>query len=120
TADEPATPPIAIALGIVILVLPVVIGALCQDWRLSVALAVLPVIPAFIVASNTLLTPTNTVVPPQPAKGAQPAAPHPTSHFSPAFWLDTAHLTPLLFSLALFALLGWLGWVIGSAFQRQP
>jgi hypothetical protein len=120
TADAPATPPIAIALGIVILVLPLIIGALSQDWRLAIALAVLPVIPAFIIASNTLLTPTNTIVPPQPATGTQPAVPYPTSHFSPPFWLDPAHLTPLLFSLALFALLGWLGWVIGSAFQRRP
>jgi hypothetical protein len=117
TADEPATPPIAIAIGIAMLILPLIIGALCQDWRLSVGLAVLPVIPAFIIASNTLLTTTNTIVPPQPAKGTQPAVPYPTSHFSPPFWLDPAHLTPLLFSLALFALLGWLGWVVGSFFR---
>jgi hypothetical protein len=120
TAAEPATPPLAVVVGIVILVLPLVIGALCADWRLGVALAVLPVFPALFLASTTLLTPTNTIVPPTPATGTQPAVPYPTSHFSPPFWLDPAHLTPLLFALALFALLGWLGWVIGSFFQRQP
>jgi hypothetical protein len=120
TAEAPATPPLAIALGVVMLVLPLVIGALCADWRLSVALAVLPVFPAFLIASSTLLAPTNTIVPPQAATGTQPAVPFPTSHFGPPFFLDPAHLTTLLFSLALFALLGWLGWVIGSFFRRTP
>lgn len=118
TAAEPATPAFAVLLGIVMLVLPLVIGALCEDWRLSVALAVLPAFPAFLIASNTLLTPKNTIVPPTPARGTQPAVPYPTSHFGAPFWLDPAHLTTLLFALALFALLGWLGWVIGSAFRN--
>ncbi len=117
TADQPATPALAVFFGIVMLVAPVVIGALCQEWRLSVALAVLPVFPALLIASTTLLIPTNTIVPPTPAKGTQPAVPYPTSHFGPPFWLDAAHLPTLLFALALFALLGWLGWVIGSAFR---
>ncbi len=100
------------------LVLPLVIGALCAEWRSAVALAVLAVIPALLIASNTLLIPTNTIVPPTPAKGTQPAVPYPTSHFGPPFWLDPAHLPTLLFALAFFALLGWLGWVIGSAFRN--
>ncbi len=99
------------------LVLPLVIGALCEEWRLGVALAVLPVFPAIVIASNTLLAPTNTIVPPTPASGTQPAVPYPTSHFGLPFGLDSAHLPTLLYSLALFALLGWLGWVIGSAFR---
>lgn len=111
-AAEPATPMLAVVLGIVMLVLPVVIGALCAEWQLGVAFAVLPVLPALLIASNTLLTPTNTIVPPTPL------VPYPTSHFGPPFWLDPAHLTTLVFSLALFALLGWLGWVIGSAFRH--
>jgi hypothetical protein len=115
TAVQPATPALAVLLGIVMLVLPLVIGALCEQWRLGVALAVLPVFPALLIASNTLLTPTNTIVPPTRARGTQPAVPYSTSHFGPPFWLDPAHLTTLLFALALFALLGWLGWVIGSA-----
>jgi hypothetical protein len=118
TAAQPVTPAFAVILGIVMLVLPLVIGALSEEWRLGVALSVLAVIPALLIASNTLLTPTNTIVPPTPAKGTQPAVPYPTSHFGPPFWLDPAHLQTLLFALALFALLGWLGWVIGSAFRN--
>jgi hypothetical protein len=117
TTDEPVTPALAVALGVAMLVLPVVIGALCEEWRLAVGLAVLPTFPALLIAGNTLLAPTNTIVPPQPAKGTQPAVPYPTSHIGPPFWLDPARLTPLLFALALFALLGWLGWVIGSVFR---
>jgi hypothetical protein len=118
TADEPKTPAIAILLGIIMLVLPVVIGALNEEWMMGVALAVLPWFPALIIGSNTLLAPTNTIVPPTPAKGTQPAVPYATSHFGLPFWLDGTHLPILLFSLALFAFLGWLGWVIGSAFRE--
>lgn len=118
TKAEPATPVFAVILGIVMLLAPLVIGALCEDWELGVALAVLPVLPALLIASNTLLTPTNTIVPPTRATATQPAVPYPTSHFGPPFWLDPAHLPTLLFALALFALLGWLGWIIGSAFRN--
>ncbi|HEX5155720.1 MAG TPA: hypothetical protein VFW17_00765 [Ktedonobacterales bacterium] len=117
TAAQPVTPALAVFLGIVMLVLPLVIGALCAEWQSAVALSVIPVIPALLIASNTLLTPTNTIVPPTPARGTQPAVPYPTSHFGPPFWLDPAHLPTLLFAFVLFALLGWLGWVIGSAFR---
>lgn len=118
TAAQPVTPVFAVVLGIVMLVAPLVIGALCQEWRLAVALAVLPVFPALLIASNTLLVPTNTIVPPTRATATQPAVPYATSHFGPPFWLDPAHLPTLLFALVLFALLGWLGWVIGSAFRN--
>ncbi len=118
TAAQPVTPALAVVLGILMLVLPLVSGAFCEEWRLGVALAVLPVFPALLITSNTLLTPTNTIVPPTPAEGTQPAVPYPTSHFGPPFWLDPAHLPTLLFALALFALLGWLGWVIGTAFRN--
>src|SRR5260370_35827940 len=97
------------------LVLPLVIGALCEEWRLGVALAVLPVFPAIIIASNTLLAPTNTIVPPTPARGTQPAAPYPTSHLAPPFWLDSAHLPTLLYALALSRPRCWFGWGVGHA-----
>jgi hypothetical protein len=119
TAAQPVTPALAALLGIVMLVLPLVIGALCEEWRLAVALAIIPMLPALLITSNTLLAPTNTIVPPTPAQGTQPAVPYPTSHFGPPFWLDPAHLPTLLFAFALFALLGWLGWVIGSAFRNN-
>ena len=117
TTAEPTTPAIAVIFGIVMLILPLVIGALSETWPLAVALAVLPVFPALIISGNALLTPTNTIVPPTHAKGAQLAVPYATSHFGLPFWLDAPHLTTILFALALFALLGWLGWVIGSAFR---
>ena len=116
-AGQPVTPALAVIFGIAMLAAPLVIGALCDEWQLGVTLAVLPVFPALLIASNTLLAPTNTIVPPTRAKGAQPAVPYPTSHFGQPFWLDSAHLPTLLFALALFALLGWLGWVIGSALR---
>jgi len=119
TAAQPATPPLAILIGIVMLVLPLVIGALSDEWQLAVAFAILPVVPALLIASSTVLTPTNTIVPPTRARGTQPAVPFPTSHFGPPFWLDPTHLTTLVFAFALFALLGWLGWVIGIAFRNS-
>ena len=117
TAAQPVTPALVVVLGVVMLVLPLAIGALCEDWRLGVALAVLPVFPAIVIASNTLLAPTNTIVPPTPASDTQSAVPYATSHFGLPFLLDSAHLPTILYSLALCALLGWLGWVIGSAFR---
>ena len=117
TAAQPMTPVFAVILGIAMLVAPLIIGALCEEWRLGVALAILPVFPALLLTSNTLLTPTNTIVPPTPARGALPAVPYATSHFGPPFWLNPTHLQTLLFSLALFAFLGWLGWVIRAALR---
>lgn len=117
TAAQPAMPTFAVVLGILMLMAPLVIGALCDEWQQGVAFAVLPVFPALLVLSNTMLTPTNTIVPPTPASATQPAIPYPTSHFGLPFWLDPTHLQTLLFALALFALLGWLGWVIGNAFR---
>jgi hypothetical protein len=119
TAAEPVTPGIAIFLGIVMLLLPLVIGILCDEWRIAVALSVLPLIPALIIASNTVLAPTNTILPPTRATATQPAVPFATSKFGPPFWLDPAHLPTILFAFALFALLGWIGWVIGSAFRNN-
>ena len=87
----PVTPLLTIVLGIAMLVLPLLIGAFCKDWRLGVGLAVLPIFPALLIASNTVLAPTNTIVPPQPAKGTQPAVPYPTSHLAhPSGWIRRA------------------------------
>lgn len=117
TAAQPVTPVFAVILGILMLLAPLIIGAFSEEWRIAVALAILPVFPALLITSNTLLTPTNTIVPPHPARGAQPAVPYATSHFGPPFWLNPTHLQTLLFALALFAFLGWLGWVIRAAFR---
>jgi hypothetical protein len=116
TTAQPATPALAVFFGILMLVLPVVIGALCEVWQTAVAFAVLPWFPALLIGANSVLAPTNTIKVVSTGRGALPTA---TSQFGPPFWLDAAHLPVLLFSLALFALLGWLGWVVGQAVRGE-
>lgn len=121
TQAQPTVPAVAVLLGIVMLLLPLVMGALSFTWQMAVAAATLPWIPAVIIGGNTLLAPTASVMP-APVATATPAA-HShaaaqqalVSHFGLPFWLDPSHLPTLLFSLALFILLGWIGWVVGQA-----
>lgn len=121
TQAEPTVPALAVLLGMVMLLLPLVMGALSFTWQLAVAAATLPWIPAILFGANTLLAPTASVVTAQVTP--TPAAPHAAaqsvlvSHFGPPFWLDPSHMTALLFSLALFTLLGWIGWVAGQALR---
>ena len=115
TAALPTTPALAVFLGILMLLLPVVIGALCETWPGALALAAVPWLPAIILGANSMLAPTAHVVPP-PA--GSPRGSPPVSQFGPPFWLDPTHLPILLFSLALFMLLGWLGWVGGQALKE--
>lgn len=105
---QPATPGIAIFLSLAIFILPAVIGALASTWQEAVGLAVLPWGLAVIFSAKALLAPTAGVV---KATNLQPAA----SQFSAPFWTDTARLMPLLLSLALFAALGWVGWLARHA-----
>ncbi len=104
---QPTTPWIAILISLAIFILPAVIGALTRTWQEAVGLAALPWGLAVIFQAKALLAPTASVI---PATHALPAA----SQFSAPFWLDAARLTPLLWSLVLFAALGWIGW-----FARQ-
>src|SRR5215469_6561013 len=62
TRAQPATPALAIIYGVLILVLPIVIGALSPSWQAAVALATVPVVLAIILDSGTLLTPTMSFV----------------------------------------------------------
>jgi hypothetical protein len=103
-AAQPATPLLAVLFGVAMFVLPVAIGALGRSWPEAVTFATLPWFLAVIFTASTQLAPTAGVV---PAGKGQPAL----SHFSAPFWLDTNQLMPLLLSLALFAVLGWLGWI---------
>lgn len=105
---QPATPFFAVVIAIALFVFPAVIGALCATWGEAVALATLPWWVAVIFTASTQLAPTAGVT---PATKQTPI----TSHFSPSFWLDTNHLMPLLLALALFAALGWLGWLARQA-----
>src|SRR5262249_29662429 len=116
TTAKPTTPALAVFFVILLPALPVVIGALSEAWQSAVAFAVLPWFPALILGANSVLAPTNTVKIVSGGRGELPTA---TSQFGPPFWLDAAHLPMLLFSLALFALLGWLGWVVGQALRGE-
>lgn len=118
TAAAPTTPAIAVLLGIIMLLLPLAIGLLSATWQGAVAFAALPWFPALILAANGLLAPTASVVAAPPVAGQRGPSPL-VSHFGPPFWLDAAHLPVLLFSLGLFALLGFVGWAAGHTI-REP
>src|SRR5258706_6600753 len=55
TAAQPATPALAVVLGMVMLVLPLVIGALSEEWRRAVAPALLPPFSPLVISPYTLL-----------------------------------------------------------------
>lgn len=108
TTPQPTTPLLAMIIGILVLALPVVLGALSGSWQEGVTLATLPWLIAVILTSGALLAPAPKAVP--------ATALHPIStQFSAPFWLDANHLMPLLLSLVLFAGLGWFGWVARHA-----
>lgn len=117
TAAAPTTPALAVLFGIIMLVLPLVIGLLSATWQGAVAFAALPWFPALILGANGLLAPTASVVTAPPVAGQRGPSPL-VSHFGPPFWLDSAHLQVLLFSLGLFALLGFVGWAVGHAMRE--
>src|SRR5258706_16451702 len=52
TAAQPATPALAVVLGLVMLVLPLVIGALSEEWRLGGAPALPPLFPPPLLPRN--------------------------------------------------------------------
>lgn len=107
----PTTPFLAVLMGIAIFVLPAVIGALSDTWPGALTLATLPWWLAAIASAGSLLASPALFV---PVKG------HPaTSHFPSPFWLDAAHLVPLLLSLLLFAALGGLGWLAGQTVRES-
>jgi hypothetical protein len=122
TPAQPATPAMAIFFGVLILVLPIVIGALSPSWQAAVALAMIPVVLAMILDAGALLTPTMSFVAGSTSTGSSShkstGASTPVSHFSVPFWLDSAHLLPLLFALGLFALLAWVGYLARQATEQ--
>jgi hypothetical protein len=118
TSAVPSTPPLAVLLGIVMLLLPLVIGLLSASWQGAVAFAALPWFPALILGANSLLAPTASVVAAPPVAGQRGPSPL-VSRFGPPFWLDSAHLPVLLFSLGLFALLGFVGWAVGHTMRDE-
>jgi hypothetical protein len=117
TAVQPTTPALAVIFGVLILLIPIIIGALSTSWQAAIALAGMPVLLAMILDSGYLLTPalsfTSTTVP----SATPPHRPTsiPVSHFGAAFWLDSAHIMPIVLALGLFGLLAWFGWVARQA-----
>lgn len=124
TQAQPTTPAFAVLLGMLMLLLPIVMGFLSATWQGAIAAAAIPWVPAILIGANSLLAPVASVVTAPPtATGAthgRPAIPAPLiSHFGPPFWLDSTHVLVLFLSLVFFALLGWLGWVIGEALRKS-
>jgi hypothetical protein len=99
TTAHPA-PALATLFGILVFVLPLVLGALARSWQEAVTLAVIPWGVVLVITSGRLLAPAST-------------------DLGVPFWLDAGRLTVLCFSLVLFALLGWFGWVIRQ-WARMP
>lgn len=108
TTPQPTTPLLAMLIGILVLALPVALGALAGSWQEGVTLAAIPWLIAVVLTSGALLAPTPKA---GPATAQQPA----TTQFSAPFWLDANHLMPLLLSLVLFGVLAWFGWVARHA-----
>jgi hypothetical protein len=123
TQAQPTTPWFAVLLGMVMLLLPIVMGILSTTWQGAIAAATIPWVPAIVLGANRLLAPTASVVvaattPTVAAHGH--AAPAPlVSQFGPPFWLASTNVVVLFLSLALFALLGWIGWVIGETLNNN-
>ncbi|WIG58541.1 MAG: hypothetical protein OJF49_001287 [Ktedonobacterales bacterium] len=113
TADKPGVPAFGVILGVVILALALAIGALCQSWAGAIVLAALPWLITVILRADLFLVPTAVF---ETVKSTtRNRAPTLTGHFGQPFWLDTTHLWQLLLSLALFAALGWFGWLARQA-----
>ncbi|HEU5349173.1 MAG TPA: hypothetical protein VFU63_11235 [Ktedonobacterales bacterium] len=99
-------PLIAALFAIAMFALPGVIGAFSRSWRGALTLAVLPWWIAVIAHAGTLLAPRIGL-----------ASTGLGGNFGVPFWLNTNYLLLLLASLALFAVLGVLGWLARRAFE---
>ncbi|MGH2516345.1 MAG: hypothetical protein ACRDHP_11885, partial [Ktedonobacterales bacterium] len=109
TVAQPTTPAFAVLLGMIMLLLPIVIGFLSATWQGAIGAAVVPWVPAILIGANSLLAPIASVVPGEPITTKGHTSAPLVSHFGPPFWLDSTHVLVLLLSLTFFALLGWLG-----------
>lgn len=92
-------PDIVTAFGVCIFLLPVLIGIFSRTWASAVGLAVLSTWLAVALRSRTLLTP-------------YIGLGQTSGRFDDPFWISSTHLSPIVMSFALFAGLGWLGWLI--------
>jgi hypothetical protein len=99
-------PLVATKFGAAVFALPAIIGALCEGWQSAVALATAPCWLAVLAHSRTLLA---------PYIGLSGGG----GRFDPPFWLDPTRLSWLVPSFALFAILGWLGWLTRRALRDE-
>lgn len=106
TGSRSVVPPIVTLFGIAMFVLPALIGMLSHTWKAAILLASAPWWAAVIVHSRSLLTP-------YIGLGAS------FGRFDAPFWLDISHAAQILVPLVLFATLGWLGWLAGSAWRAE-
>jgi hypothetical protein len=122
TPAQPTTPALAVIFGVLILLIPIVIGALSPSWQAAITLAAIPVLLAMILDAGAVLTPTITFTSGNAASPASSQKATSTSsivsHIGTPFWLDSAHVWPILFGLGLFGLLAWFGWVARQATEQ--
>ncbi|MFI5274171.1 MAG: hypothetical protein ACHQ4H_14140 [Ktedonobacterales bacterium] len=100
-------PSLAALLGIIMFVLPSLIGALCLRWRAAISLAVAPWWLVVIVHGGTSLRPFIGL-------GGNGGS------FGAVFWLDPTRTVALLLPLLLFAALGALGWLAATGLAPTP
>lgn len=106
TGSRSVVPLIVTLFGIAMFVLPTIIGMLAHTWKAAILLASAPWWVAVIVHGRSLLTP-------YIGLGAS------SGRFDAPFWLDLSHAAQVLVPLALFAALGWLGWLAGSTWRSE-
>lgn len=98
---------LALVLSAAMFVLPTVIGALSREWKAAIVLAVAPWWIAMLLHAMPLLTPYFGL------GGSGPGG-----RFDAPFWLDFNQAASLLIGFALFAALGWFGWLARQIFIR--
>jgi len=106
TGLRSVVPLIVTLFGVAMFVLPALIGMLSHTWKAAILLASAPWWAAVIVHSRSLLTP-------YIGLGAS------FGRFDAPFWLDISRAAQILVPLVLFATLGWLGWLAGSAWRAE-
>jgi hypothetical protein len=111
TAAKPTTPAVAVIFGVLILLIPIVIGALSSSWQAAVVIAGIPVLLAMILDAGNVLTPAISFTSTPTRRFGTVSV----SHFGTPFWLDSAHIIPIVLALALFGLLAWFGWIARQA-----
>jgi hypothetical protein len=99
-------PRIGALFGLAMFLIPTAVGALSHTWQGAIAFAVAPWWIVVVGHAGTFLMPVIVLG----GRGGR---------FGVPFWLDYNRVVPLVLSLVLFALLGWLGWLFRDAFRQE-